>query len=45
MSYELVVERRPEPRRRHFAADEIVNDLMQAEQLEMVDHERAGQND
>ena len=43
--HELVVERRAETRRRHLAAGEIVGDLMQPEQLEMVDQERAGEHD
>ncbi len=44
MPNELVEERRAETRRRHRAAGEVVGDLMQPEQLEMVDEERAGQH-
>jgi hypothetical protein len=44
VTHQVVQERRPEPHRRHRLADEIVGDLMQAEQFEVIDQERADKN-
>src|SRR5580704_19674675 len=44
MPHEIVKHRRLEPYRRHIASGEIIDNLMQAEQLEMVDHERASEH-
>ena len=43
--HEIVQHRRLEVHRRHGLAGEIVEDLVQAKQLEVVDHEGAGQDD
>src|SRR6476660_3917634 len=40
-----IEEWRPENRRRHLAADQIVGDLMQSEQLEMTDQEATREHD
>src|SRR5450432_1266218 len=37
--HKLVIQRRPETRRRHLAASKVVGDLVQSEQLEMIDQE------
>ena len=45
MPHELIKQRRAENRLWHRPPREVVGDLMQSEQLEMIDQERAGQND
>ncbi len=44
MTHDLVEHGRLEPWRLHVAADEVIGDLMQPEQLEMVDQEGRGQH-
>jgi hypothetical protein len=45
MTHELVVERRAKHRRRWLLVRQILHHLLHAEQLEMVDQERAGEDE